>query len=197
MLRLTRTPLTTALLLALTLLLTACAQGTQNLRLNPEPPATGPLLGGGQSIGLQVVDARTDRDLGMLENLDGSVVRLMAAQDIAYAVQLAAAEALRGYDFAPTLWDRDNTPRIEIRIEALNHQVTAGVPYTLETTIALAGTGWSGSSSFTGRARATLSNQRALPPSADTNAEAIEAAITRALGQLLDEEFARFLAGQR
>ena len=197
MLRLTRRPLRLVVLLALLLVLTACAQGTQNLRLNPESPTTGPLLGGGQSIGLQVVDTRTDRDLGMLENLDGSVVRLMAAQDVAYAMQLAAAQALRGYDFSPALWDRERTPRLEIRIEALNHQVTAGVPYTLETEIALSATGWAGNSSFTGRARTTLSNQRALPPSANTNAEAIEAAITRALGQLIDEEFARFLAGQR
>lgn len=185
------------LLLALALILSACAQGTQNLRLNPEAPTTGPMLGGGQAIGLQVVDRRNDRDLGMLENLDGTVVRLMAAQDVAYAVQLAAAEALRGYDFAPALWDNASAPRLEIRIETLEHQVSAGVPYTLETEIALAATGWAGNERFTGRARTTLSNQRALPPNANVNAQAIEAAITRALGQLIDEEFARFLAGQR
>ena len=185
------------LLFALAVIVSACAQGTQNLRLNPDAPATGPLLGGEQALGLQVLDRRNDRDLGMLENLDGSVVRLMAAQDVAYAVQLAAAQALRGYDFAPALWDNASVPRLEIRIEALEHQVSAGVPYTLETEIALAATGWSGNERLTGRARTTLSNQRALPPSADVNAEAIEAAITRALGQLIDEEFARFLAGQR
>ena len=185
------------LLLALALILSACAQGTQNLRLNPEAPTTGPLLGGGQSIGLEVVDARPDRDLGMLENLDGTVVRLMAEQDVAYAVQLAAAQALRGYDFTPALWNAASVPRLEIRLEALEHQVTAGVPYQIETEIALAATGWAGNQRLTTRARATLSDQRALPPTKRANARAIEAAITRALGQLLDEEFARFLAGQR
>lgn len=184
-------------LLGLALLLTACAQGTQNLRLNPDPPQSGPLLGGAQTLGLQVVDTRTDRDLGMLENLDGSVVRLMAAQNLAYVVQMAAAEALRGYDFEPTIWDSQRTPRLEIRIEALEHQVTAGVPYELETEIALAATGWVGSERHTVQTRTTLTNQRALPPSERVNAEAIEAVITRALGQIIDEDLARRLAGQR
>jgi uncharacterized lipoprotein len=112
------------LLAATAVILTACAQGTQTLRLSPTPAAVESLVGSGQSLGLSVEDARTDRDLGMLENPDGSIARLMPAQQITYTLQLAAAETLRGYDFEPSLWDEARTPRLEIRIETLDHQVT-------------------------------------------------------------------------
>ena len=177
--------------------LAGCSQTTQDLRLAPAPPATGPLIGGGAAVGLNVVDDRADRDLGMLENPDGSLVRLRATQDVAYAVQLAAAEALRGYDFQPTLWDAGREPRLTIRIDTLEHNVTAGVPYALETRIVLEATAWMQGERYTTRARTALTDQRALPPRAATNTEAIEQAITRALGELLNDELADFLAGQR
>lgn len=185
------------LLTGLALGLVACSQTSQNLRLSPDAPETGPLIGDGERLGFQVVDNRNDRDLGMLENPDGSIIRLTAAQDVTYAVQLAAAEALRGYDFVPGLWDDNQAPRLEIRIETLEHEVTAGVPYELDTEIALSATAWAQNDRYTTRARTTLSDQRALPPRASTNTEAIEKAITRALDQLLDEALAEFLAGNR
>ncbi len=185
------------LLLGVLLVVAGCSQTTQDLRLSPAPPATGPLIGGGERLGLEVTDTRTDRDLGMLENPDGSIVRLTAAQDVAYAVQLAAAEALRGYDFNPGLWDDRREPRLAIGIERLEHEVTAGVPYQLETRIALTATAWLDGERYTTRARTSLTEQRALPPRAATNTEVIEKAITRALDELLNEELARFLAGRR
>jgi uncharacterized lipoprotein len=181
----------------LLIFIAGCSQSTQNLRLSPTPPETGPAMGSGVAVGLQIVDARSHSDLGVLENPDGSIVRLTAAQDVAYALQLVAAEALRGYDFSPALWTSSTTPRVEIRIEQLDHEVTAGVPYQLETVVALKGTAWAGDDRYTGSARSNLSNQRALPPSDKTNAEIIETAITRALRQLLDEDFARFIQSRR
>lgn len=185
------------LIAGLSLALVACSQTNQTLRLSPNPPETGPLIGDGASVGFQVVDTRNDRDLGVLENPNGSIVRLTAEQDVAYTVQLAAAQALRGYDFKPTLWDEGRTPRLEIRITTLEHEVIAGVPYELETRIALAATAWVGGDRYTTRARATASDQRPLPPRASTNTAAIEKAITRVLNQLLDAPLAEFLAGNR
>ncbi|MEX0449971.1 YajG family lipoprotein [Spiribacter sp. 221] len=184
------------LLTGLTFLLAACSQGTQNLRLAPQPAETGEVTGGGLPVSLQVVDMRTDRDLGMLENPDGSIVRLLPADDVNYAIQLAAAETLRDYGFEPALWDGQAEPRLEIRIQVLIHDVTAGVPYKLDTEIALQGVAWMNGERFTGRAQTTLTRQRALPPGEKANAEAIDTAITRALGQLLNEEMANFLAGR-
>ncbi|MEX0375407.1 YajG family lipoprotein [Spiribacter pallidus] len=185
------------LLAATAVILTACAQGTQTLRLSPTPAAVESLVGSGQSLGLSVEDARTDRDLGMLENPDGSIARLMPAQQITYTLQLAAAETLRGYDFEPSLWDEARTPRLEIRIETLDHQVTAGVPYELATEVALTATGYADGQRYTTRSGTTLTRQRPLPPTADANADAINTALSRALGQLLDDELARFLATGR
>ena len=186
----------TLLLIGLALLLGACSQSTQSLRLAPQPPETGVVMGGELPVALQVIDRRGDRDLGMLENPDGSIVRLLPADDINYAIQLAAAEALAGYGFEPTLWDGVIEPRLEIRIQTLNHDVTAGVPYRLDTEVALQGVAWMNGERFTGRAQTTLTRQRALPPGAKANAEAIDTAITRALGQLLNAEMANFLAGR-
>ncbi|MDR9413604.1 MAG: YajG family lipoprotein [Spiribacter sp.] len=185
------------LIAGLALALAACSQTNQTLRLSPNPPETGPRIGDGASVGFQVLDTRNDRDLGVLENPDGSIVQLVAEQDVAYAVQLAAAQALRGYDFDPGVWDAGRAPRLEIRITALEHEVIAGVPYELETEIALQATAWVQGDRYTTRARATASDQRALPPRASANTEAIEKAITRALTQLLDAPLAEFLAGNR
>ncbi len=178
------------------MLLSACSQGAQTLRLNPEPPVTGPVTGDQRDVALEVVDTRTDRDLGMLENPDGSIVRLLPAQDLAYGIQLAAAQALRGYALTPSLWDTNREPRLSIRIETLEHQVKAGLPYQLETEVALQVIAWADGQRYSSRTRTLLTNPKALPPSAATNTLAIETAITRALGQLLDKELAEFLRGQ-
>lgn len=186
----------TIVLLSL-LLLAGCSQTHQNLRLSPTPPDIGQAVSSGASVALQVVDARDGRDLGMLENPDGSLVRLTADQNIDYTLQLAAAEALREYGFRPTLWSDSAVPRIEIRIEVLEHEVKAGVPYALATEVALAGTAWAGRERYTSRARSTLNRQRPLPPSASTNAEIISTAMSQALGQLLDEGFVGFIHERR
>ncbi|WP_195759494.1 YajG family lipoprotein [Spiribacter sp. 2438] len=185
-----------ALMLGALVVLAGCAQSTQELRLSPAAPSTGPLIGNGQSLAFEVVDGRDNTDLGRQENIDGETIRIQSDKDIAYAVQLAAAEALRGYDFQPTLWDGGREPRLRIRIEELDHQVTAGVPFQLETRIGLEATAWRGGERYRTRARTTLTDQRALPPREGTNTEVIDEAITRALGELLNRELANFLAGR-
>ena len=105
----------------------------------------------------------------------------MPAQQITYTLQLAAAETLRGYDFEPGLWDEARTPRLELRIETLDHQVTAGVPYELATEVALTATGYANGQRYTTRSGTTLTRQRPLPPTADANADAINTALSRAL----------------
>lgn len=186
----------TSLLLGL-ILLAGCSQTSQNLRLSPPPPDVAQVLSDGANIALQVIDARSGRDLGMLENPDGSLVRLTAEQNLDYTLQLAAAEALREYGFRPTLWSDSAVPRIEIRIEVLEHEVKAGVPYALSTEVALAGTAWAGRERYTSRARSTLNRQRPLPPSASTNADIISTAMSQALGQLLDAQFVGFIHERR
>lgn len=185
-----------ASLLGALLILAGCAQPTQELRLSPAAPSTGPLIGDGQSLAVDVVDVRDDSDLGRQGSIDGETIRIRSDKDIAYAVQLAAAEALRGYDFQPTLWDDSQEPRLLIRIEELDHQVTAAVPFQLETRITLQATAWRGGERYRTRARTTLTDQRALPPRESTNTEVIDEAITRALGELLNRELADFLAGR-
>ena len=186
----------TIMFLAL-VLLAGCSQTSQNLRLSPTPPDIGQALSDGANVALQVIDERNGRDLGMLENPDGSLVRLTAEQNIDYTLQLAAAEALRQYGFRPTLWSDSAVPRVEIRIEVLEHEVKAGVPYALSTDVALAGTAWAGRERYTSRARSTLNRQRPLPPSASTNAEIINTAMSQALGQLLDAGFVGFIHERR
>ncbi|MBS3785820.1 MAG: hypothetical protein KGY57_03315, partial [Gammaproteobacteria bacterium] len=97
--------LTVSTLLLFVVLLSACAQTGQSLRLSPEPPTTGPAVGAASEIGLRVIDAREQvAELGTQQTLRGDVLPLSAAQDIAYVVQLAAAEALKGYDLTAALW---------------------------------------------------------------------------------------------
>ncbi|MEX0382463.1 YajG family lipoprotein [Spiribacter sp. 1M153] len=181
-------------LLGLVSLLAACSQGTQNLRLSPQPPATEPVTDSDRGIALQVVDNRSQSDLGILENPNRSIIRLVAAQDLAYTVQLAAAEGLRGYGFRPTLWDGAGEPRLEIGIETLSHDVAVGVPYELTTRITLDAVAVAGGERFTSQAQTTRTRQRVLPPNAKANAEAVDAAITEALDRLLNAELAAFLA---
>ena len=185
------------LLLSALLLLAGCSQTNQNLRLSPTPPDVGQAISNGASVALQVVDARDGRDLGMLENPDGSLVRLTADQNIDYTMQLAAAEALRDYGFRPTLWSDNAVPRVEIQIEVLTHEVKAGVPYALTTEVALVGIAWAGNERYTTRARASLNRQRPLPPRATTNADIINTAMSQALGQLLDAGFVGFIHERR
>mgnify|MGYP000034547188 CR=1 FL=1 len=182
------------LLIGLVTLLAACSQGTQNLRLSPQPPATEPVTEGDRDIALQVIDNRSQSDLGILENPNRSLIRLVAAQDLAYTVQLAAAEGLRGYGFTPTLWDSAREPRLAIGIETLSHDVAVGVPYELTTRITLDAVVVAGGERFTSQAQTTRTRQRVLPPNAKANAEAIDAAITEALGRLLNAEMAAFIA---
>ena len=184
------------LLVTAAALLAACSQGTQNLRLSPEPPATEGIAGGNQDVGLEVVDRRSQSDLGVLENPNRSIVRLVPAQDLAYTVQLAAAEGLRGYGFTPRLWDADRQPRIEIAIDNLRHDVAVGVPYDLTTRITLSAVAHADGERLTTQAQTTRTAQRALPPNAEANAELVNAAISEALTRLLNGELAAFLAGR-
>lgn len=184
------------LLITATALLAACSQGTQNLRLSPVPPATEGIAGGDQDVGLQVVDRRSQSDLGVLENPNRSIVRLVAAQDLAYSIQLAAAEGLRGYGFTPRLWDDGRQPRIEIGIETLRHDVAVGIPYDLTTRVKLSAAAYADGERFTSQAQTTRTAQRALPPNAEANAEVIDAAISEALDRLLNQELAAFLTGR-
>ena len=177
--------------------LVGCSQTSQTLRLSPTPPDIGESLGNDTAIALQVIDGRDGRDLGMFENPDGSLVRLTTEANVDYSLQLAAAEALRNAGFQPTLWSDSALPRVEIRIDTLEHEVIAGIPYELATTIALTGTAWAGSERYTTRARGTLNRQRPLPPRAKTNADMVSEAISQALGNLLDEGFVGFLHERR
>ncbi|MBS3786130.1 MAG: hypothetical protein KGY57_04885, partial [Gammaproteobacteria bacterium] len=133
-------------------------------------------------------------ELGTQQTLRGDVLPLSAAQDIAYVVQLAAAEALKGYDLTAALWTEQREPRLEITIDALNHEVRAGIPWQLETEVSLRAVAWANGERLTTRAQSTLDNQRATPPGAEANAAVINEAITRALRQLLSQELAHFLA---
>lgn len=184
----------TLLLLGAVALLAACSQGTQNLRLSPEPPGAERVIGEGRDLGLQVVDERSQSDIGVLEQPDRSIVRLVAAQDLAYTIQLAAAEGLRSDGFTPQLWDAGREPRIEIGIQTLEHDVAVGVPYELTTRIELRVEAFAGGERFTSQAQTTRTRQKALPPNAEANAAVIEAAITEALERLLNEPLAMFLA---
>lgn len=177
--------------------LSACAQTGQSLRLSPEPPATGPAVGLATEVGLRVVDTREQTaTLGTQQTIQGEVFPLTASQALPYVVQLAAAEALRGYDLKASLWADNQTPRIEIQIDQLQHEVRAGIPWQLDTEITLRAVAFANGERLTTRAQTTLNNQRATPPNATANAVIIDEAITRALGQLLNEELARFLAGE-
>jgi len=184
-------------LLLMVAFLSACAQTGQSLRLSPEPPATGPAVGLATEVGLRVVDTREQTaTLGTQQTIQGEVFPLTASQALPYVVQLAAAEALRGYDLEASLWADNQTPRIEIQIDQLQHEVRAGIPWQLDTEITLRAEAFANGERLTTRAQTTLNNQRATPPNATANAVIIDEAITRALGQLLNEELARFLAGE-
>lgn len=187
--------LTVFILLLFVVLLSACAQTGQSLRLSPEPPATGPAVGAASEIGLRVIDAREQTaELGTQQTLRGEVLPLSAAQDVAYVVQLAAAEALKGYDLTAALWTEQREPRLEITIDALNHEVRAGVPWQLDTEVSLRAVAWANGERLTTRAQSTLNNQRATPPGAEANAAVIDEAISRALRQVLSQDLAHFLA---
>jgi len=182
------------LVIGLATLLVACSQGTQSLRLSPQPPGAEPIGEGNRDVALQVIDNRSQSDLGILENPNRSLIQLVAAQNLAYTVQLAAAEGLRGYGFSPTLWDGARQPRLEIAIETLDHDVAVGVPYELTTRIALEAVTVAGGERFRSQAQTTRTRQRVLPPNAKANAKAIDAAITEALERLLNAEMAAFIA---
>lgn len=184
-------------LLLCAVMLGACAQTGQSLRLSPVPPATEPAVELASETGLRVIDTREHvSELGTQQTLQGKVLPLSTTQDIAYVVQLAAAEALQGYNLTAALWTNQREPRLEITIEALSHEVRAGIPWQLDTEVALKAVAWANGERLTTRAQSTLNNQRATPPNAAANAAVINEAITRALGQVLSEELAHFLAGQ-
>lgn len=182
--------------LAMSALLAACAQTTQNVRLAPEPPETGPAVGAERVVALRVVDGREEGDLGTLENRDGDPARVITNQDVAYVVELAAGEALLGYGLRPTVWDAGYEPRLEIEIEQLSHTVDANVPRDIATQVTLRARAEDDGERYTTRARTEVTDRRATAPDAEANAAYINEAITRALDRLLDEELAAFLAGE-
>ncbi|UEX78577.1 YajG family lipoprotein [Spiribacter halobius] len=183
-------------LLVLSALLGACAQTTQSVRLGPEPPETGPVLGDERVVALRVVDTRENPDLGTLENRDGDPARVITDQNLAYVVELAAGEALLGYGLRPTVWEESYTPRLQIDIEQLEHSVDADLPRDVATRVTLRARAVDNGQRYTSQARTELTDRRPTAPDAEANAAYINEAITRALGRLLDEELAAFLAGQ-
>jgi len=183
-------------LLALSAVLGACAQNTQNLRLAPEPPETGPVMGDERVVALRVVDTRENADLGTLENRNTDPARVITNQNIAYVVELAAGEGLLGYGLRPTVWDEGYEPRLQVDIERLRHTVSADVPRQITTEVTLRARAVDGGQRYTTQARTELTDQRATAPDAEANADYINEAITRVLGRLLDEELAAFLAGE-
>ena len=184
---------TVAVLVAV-LLLVGCAQTGQQLRLAPDAGVDQSTIGDGHTVALRVVDEREHARLGQLENRDGEHADLVGAVQVEEVVRQAVEEGLRASGFAVAGWDADAERRLEVRVLDLEHRVSAGLSRDVSTRIELRSEGHRGESRLSGQARARDSDRVSHRPDADDNQAYLDAALSRTLGRLLNEELLEFLA---
>lgn len=194
--RQTRKVLLTALMAAVA---AGCAQTPQTVRLAPSAPDQYAVdHGEGRTVALRVVDRRLDQSqIGELRNRDGDPAPVHTKQDLAYVLELTAGETLKAYGFKPVPWDEDARRRLTISLNHLNHTVAAAVPRDVNTDVRLSATAVHGDTIMKLKAEQNSDNRITHRPSATENAQYIERAITEALGRIINDELAKFLARGR
>lgn len=188
------TPVRTMVTALMVLLLAGCAQTGQQLRLAPDAQMDERTIGDGHTVALRVVDEREHARLGQLENRDGEHADLVGTVQVEEVVRQAVEEGLRASGFAVAGWDADAERRLEVRVLDLEHRVSAGFSRDVSTRIELRSEGHRGESRLSGQARARDSDRVSHRPDADDNQAYLDAALSRTLGRLLNEELLEFLA---
>ena len=178
-------------------LLGACAQTSQTVRLAPQPELSAAKdLGGQRRVAVEVLDRRERVAVGELANRSGPAAPIFAKEPPEYALQLAAADALKKWGFRPAVWDDEAERRLVIEVLTLHHAVDASLPHDTETVVELGLRAYQGGRTMETKASARSSDRLvALSPSAEESAKAIDRTLATALERLFDEKLAAFLAG--
>jgi uncharacterized lipoprotein YajG len=167
------------------------------ISVTPELVEKRTTLGAGQSLRITVTDERTDRVLGQ-RAMRGMGSDLTVASDIADTLRASLSEGLRRQSFAPV----DAPPRdgraLIVGIRDIRYTVSGGVVAFLITTQCSlhAQCVVNGSTPYERVYRGTHEMSVQSPDTAGANAQYVNAAISSAVNQLLDDtELSHCLAG--
>ncbi|MCH8505666.1 MAG: YajG family lipoprotein, partial [Ectothiorhodospiraceae bacterium] len=170
------------------------AQPGQQVQLTPEPAMTESDIGDGVEVGGRGQDARSARNLGVLENRLSDDAPVTTDQDLAEIMGQAAISALEQQGFNPERWDGAAERRLTVTLDLLEHRVSSDMPRKVEPRIALSFEAHNGDRRLRGASRHTRTDQMSYRPGPEDTGEFISKALASGLERLLNEEMLRFLA---
>ena len=176
-------------------MLSGCAFHAQKVTLDPTLNTTKSVEGAGISIALRVVDERENTSLGHRGTAYGAAAEISSSQDVAALVQSKISEGLnsRGYRVVPYQQAADRQLTFEVR--SLNYSTSTGF-WTggLDIAGAMKARATSGPESFEQFYRVDDKKRVGVVPTAGTNAEWINDALSEMLQKIFnDTTLFRFL----
>lgn len=177
-------------------LLSGCAFNAQTVQLNPTVPSTHSTEGQGVSVAVRVVDERASQSLGHRGGAAGAAAEITTNSDVAAIVSGQVTRALRNDGFAVLGPNAQGNASLTIEVRLLNYSTSVGfwtggiqIEATLEAKAQKSG------KSFEQMYRVKNEQRVVVVPTADKNAEWINAALGNAITKLVtDPKLLAFLA---
>jgi uncharacterized lipoprotein YajG len=168
--------------------LVACAAKPQNIRIDA-PVAVSPAdLGRGKTVWLRVSDARTQKTLGVIGDLEGQYAHVSVENDPSGMLYQNVAAGLRklGFEVQPTPGPDDRTLSIEVRdlkYEALKKTLA----FDTRAKVAIAAQAQRGSDRYDRLYEAGQNGTSPVLPSPKDNARTVNETVSMALAEMLSD----------
>jgi uncharacterized lipoprotein YajG len=168
--------------------LAGCAAKPQNIRIDA-PVAVSPSdLGRGKTVWLRVSDARPQKTLGVIGDLEGRYAHVSVEDDPSGVLYQNIADGLRklGFEVQPTPGPDERTLRVEVRdleYEAVKKTLT----FDSRVKVAIAAHAQHGSDSYDRLYEAGQNGTAPLLPGPEENARAVNETVSMALADMLSD----------
>lgn len=178
-------------------LLSGCAFNAQTVQLNPVVASSHSTEGQGVSVAVRVVDERASQSLGHRGGAAGAAAEITTNSDVAAVVSERVTRALQNDGFTVMGPNAQGNASLTVEVRLLNYSTSVGfwtggiqVEATLEAKAQKSG------KNFEQMYRVKNEQRVVVVPTADKNAEWINAALGDAITKLVtDPKLLAFLAG--
>lgn len=175
---------------ALLLSLTACAFVPEKVHLQPQiAPIPTKDIGHGQTVAVQVLDARGDTTLGGRATGYGPAASITLADNIQNTVLNALYQGLQDYGFKPIPYRDDVARKLTVHIISLNYKQQAGF-WTAATIVnsTMEANAENKQKTYDRIYRAKRSSDIVITPTSGQDSQKINAVFSNTLNQMLQDQ---------
>lgn len=176
------------ILVAISLLLSACAFNSQTARLAPTVDVQSSNEGRGVAVAVRVVDERASKSLGHRGTAYGAAAEITAAQDVAVVVHDQLVTGLQKKGFQVVDYAADASPRLTVEVRNLEYSTSQGF-WTggVKIQSALKVQAARGTTSYEQMYRSDKEERVVVVPTASTNEQWINTSLSDVLNQLFED----------